>query len=344
MHETHDDDRKDIPKEFEKKTTSLASKLQGKVRVKKKSEIIAIEKDRIELKKGEYVKLIGITTVDRTPLYSSNLHFIYLLELTNNLDFIATSILGGELDKMTLISENTQELEKAQFYTKNNLIYIVYGSFPDKKGKWILEQMHKHFQELVLDKDPNNLTKLEKHQIKAKFTSIMKFILEEYLNLQDVFSDQEIPYVEDKLTLHYLGLSSRSIGVISLILGNELKIELPGKLDSPEEIAEMKESLLTAKIEAIAANTLGNTGAIPRWIAVKLGFQHYRFLTFKKFKNEYYTSLLTEGNLEKLESLEEHLEPLISQVIENPFHGDLKPFNKLKRELTDKLSKSRAFY
>ena len=144
--------------------------------------------------------------------------------------------------------------------------------------------------------------------------------------------------------MHYLGLSSRSIGVISLILGNELKIDLPGKFDSPEEIAEMKESLLTAKIEAIAANTLGNTGATPRWIAVKLGFQHYRFLTFQKFKNEYYTSLLTEGNLEKLESLEEHLEPLISRVVESPFYGDLKPFNMLKRELSDNLSKSRAFY
>ncbi|MHA2288867.1 MAG: hypothetical protein ACXABG_08770, partial [Promethearchaeota archaeon] len=79
--------------------------------------------------------------------------------MTNNLDFIATSILGGDLDKMLLISENN-ETDKCQFFEKNNIIYLIYGKFPDKKGKWVLEQMAKFFSDIVRGKDVNNLTKL----------------------------------------------------------------------------------------------------------------------------------------------------------------------------------------
>ncbi|MFX1316661.1 MAG: hypothetical protein ACFE9T_12420, partial [Promethearchaeota archaeon] len=129
---------KEEPKPFETKTETVSTRLQGKVKVKPKKARVDLESDLIELTKGEYVKLLGITSVDRTQLYCSNQKYQYLLELTNNLDNIATSILGGVLDKMLLISEEKNEQEKCQFYTKNNVIYLVYGKFPDKKGKWIL--------------------------------------------------------------------------------------------------------------------------------------------------------------------------------------------------------------
>jgi len=294
------------------------------------------------LQKGEYIKLFGITSAERTPLFCSNNNYIYLLELTNNLDFIATSILGGELDKMLLISDKN-ETEKCQFFTKNNIIYILYGQFPDKKGKWLLEQMAKHYDELVLGKDFNNLEKLDKHQIDLKFNSIIKFILVEYLKMQEILSDQDIPYVEDKIRIDYLGVSSRSIGVISLLLGDEIDVELPGQFGSEEEEKEMKESILTAKIEAIAANTLGNTGSVPRWIAVKLGFQNYRFLTFKKYENDYFVYLLSEGNLEKIKIAEEMFDPYILHVTGTPFIGNLQPFNRLKTSLIDVLKEKRIF-
>jgi len=331
------------PKQFETQKTSISSKLQGKVKVKQKTQSVSLEGDKIEIKKGEYIKLLGITSIDRTPLFYSNLKYVYLLELTNNLDFIATSILGGELDKMLLISEENNEQGKCQFLVKNNLIYIVYGVFPDKKGKWILEQMNKHFFGLIKGRDVNKLSKLEKHQIVSKFEGMIRFIIEEYLKLQDVFSDQDILYIEDKLRIDYIGLSSRSIGVISLLLGDELNIEMQQEFDTPEEVNEMKESLLTAKIEAIAANTLGNTGAMPRWIAVKLGFQNYRFLTFQKLKNDYFLSFLSEGNLEKLDTVEDQIEPIISTVTQNKFTGDLRPFNQLKILFMETFKETREF-
>jgi hypothetical protein len=331
------------PKEFKTQTSTLSSKLGDKVKVKEKPLTVSFESDKIELSKGEYVKLLGITSVDRTELYCSNNNYTYLLELTNNLDFIATGILDGELDKMLLISEEKNVEEKCQFYVKDEIIYLVYGIFPDKKGKWILEQMSNNFTELVKGRDVNNLDKLEKYEVEREFEKRTNYILKEYLALQEVFSDQDLPYVEDSIRIDYLGLSSMSIGVISLLIGEDLNIVLQMEVDTPEQEKEMKESMLTARIEAIAANTQGNTGAIPRWIAVKLGFQNYRFLTFKKYQNDYYLSLLSEGNLGKIEDIEKLLRPEIDAVVETPFSGNLRPFNQLKERLENLFSKRRKF-
>ncbi len=325
------------PKEFETKTSTLSSKFEGKIKVKTKTDSFSVYDEIIYLKnKEEYVKFLGITSVERTPLFNNNHRYNYLLELTNNLDYIATSILGGELDKMLLTTDKKIE-EKCQFYVKDNIIYIVYGIFPDKKGKWILEQMAKNYSGLIRGKDVDNFTKLDKYEIDNKFKGFLNSMLNEYLSLQEVFTDQEIPYVEDWIRVDYLGLSSMSIGVISLLLDEQgnLNVDVPGEYDNPAEEIEMKESLLTAKIEAIAANTLGNTGSYPRWIAVKLGFQKYRFLTFKKYQHDYFLSFLSEGNLKKIELVEKKIEPYLYHGIDTPFAGNLRPFNKLKASVKD---------
>ncbi|MFX1314975.1 MAG: hypothetical protein ACFE9T_03870, partial [Promethearchaeota archaeon] len=232
-----------------------------------------------------------------------------------------------------------------QFYTKNNVIYLVYGKFPDKKGKWILEQMASEFNELVGGRDVNKLYKLEEYELKKDFERKKNFILKLYVEtMQEVFGDEDLGYVEDSIRIDYLGLSSMSIGVISLLLSNkELNIVAPGEYDDPAEELEMKESMLTAKIEAIAANTQGNTGAVPRWIAVKLGFQNYRFLTFKKYGNDYFLNMLSEGNLEKIADVEKVLDTEIKRLADTPFSGNLQPFNKLKSELKKNFTIRRKF-
>ncbi|NVM18900.1 MAG: hypothetical protein HWN80_14385 [Candidatus Lokiarchaeota archaeon] len=256
--------------------------------------------------------------------------------MTNNLDFIATSILGGDLDKMLLKSEDN-ETEKCQFFEKNEIIYILYGKFPDKKGKWVFEEMAKYFSVLIRNKDVNNLSKLDKYEIEKKFPRSLLSIFKGYEQLQDVWGREDLPYEEDWIRLDYVGLSSMSIGVISILLDDEdlLNVKVPGEFENPAEEVEMKESLLTAKIEAIAANTLGNTGAYPRWIAVRLGFQKYRFLTFKKYRNDYFLSCLSEGNLQKIEKVEAQLEPILYHGIDTPFSGNLRPFNKLKATIKE---------
>ncbi len=338
--------KKISPQLFKAKTATASSKLKGKVRVKQAAIKFSLDDEKIILKKsgngsgGEYMQFCGITSVERTPLFASNDRLHYLLELSNNLDFIATSILGGDLDKMLLKSANNEDV-KCQFFEKNNIIYLIYGVFPDKKGKWFLEQMAKYYSDLVRGKDVNNLTKITKFEIDNKFKGHLIFILKEYLQLQDVFSDQEIPYLEDWIRIDYLGLSSMSIGVISLLLDKEgqLNVKVPGEFENLEEEMEMKESLLTAKIEAIAANTLGNTGAYPRWISVKLGFQKYRFLTFRKYQNDYFLSCLSEGNLRKIENVEAQIEPILYHGISSPFSGNLRPFNRLKATIKDLFKK-----
>ena len=220
---------------------------------------------------------------------------------------------------------------------------MLYGIFPDKKGKWFLEQMSNHFSELLQNKDIDKLEKVDKYLFESEFKRRIEYLIKEYLKMQKVFSDDDISYVEDKIRIDYTGLSSKSIGVISLLLGDELNVESPGTFDNPEEEKEMKESRLTAMIEAIAANTQGNTGATPRWIAVKLGFQNYRFLTFKKYQNDFFLYFLSEGNLEKIEIIEEQLTPYINHAVDKPFTGNLRPFNSLKMTLIDHFMKTREF-
>ncbi|MHA1913738.1 MAG: hypothetical protein ACW990_11425 [Promethearchaeota archaeon] len=332
---TKDKQEKTQPKEFETKTNTLSSKMGKKVKVK--------ENTSTRFKKGEYIKLLGITSVERTQLFCSNEDLRYLLELTNNLDYIAAEFLGGELDKMHLISAETNAEEKCQFYVRDEIIYLVYGNFPDKKGKWLLEQMAKNFSDLIRGKDVNNLEKFETYQIDMEFKKRINFILTEYLSLQDVFSDQVIGYVEDSIRIDYLGLSSMSIGVISLLVGDDLNIEVQIDTENPEEQLELKESMLTARIEAIAANTQGNTGAYPKWISIKLGFQKYRFLTFNPYENDYFLSLLSEGNLEKVALVESLLDPLVKKYTSEAFSGNLKPFNDFRNDLRKKLIKRRKF-
>ncbi|MFX0044201.1 MAG: hypothetical protein ACFE8L_14905 [Candidatus Hodarchaeota archaeon] len=341
---SENDQIKTEPKQFETKTKTVTTKVKGARLKEKKTLHIDLESNKIELTKGEYVKLIGITSKDRTPLYYNNKNYEYLLELTNNLDFIATGVLGGVLDKMLLISEENNEQEKCQFYEQNNIIYLVYGKFPDKKGEWVLKHISRDFENLVREKDVDNLSEPEKKFLKKDFRPIMKSILEAYVNLQEVFGDEDLGYVEDTIRVDYLGLSSMSIGVISLLLSDdELNIEVPGDYENPYEELEMKESMLTARIEAIAANTQGNTGAVPRWIAVKLGFQHYRFLTFKKYQNDYFLNMLSDGNLEKIVDVEKMLDAEIKEKTNTPFSGNLQPFNELKSILKEHFSKRKEF-
>jgi hypothetical protein len=342
---TTEKDEKPLPKKFKASTTTASSKLGVKAKPKKQPLKINLDDDKIKLKKGEYVKLMGITSTERNQLYCSNDNYSYLLELANNLDFIATGILGGDLHKMLLISEEKKKEEKCQFYEKNNIIYLVYGRFPDKNGKWILEQMSTNFSELISGKDVDELDKFKKYEIGIEFKKRTQFILNEYAHkLQDVFTDQEIPYVEDSIRIDYLGLSSMSIGVISLLIDEQnLSFETLSTFDNPEDEKEMKESMLTAKVEAIAANTQGNTGAIPRWIAVKLGFQKYRFLTFKKYQNDYFLSMLSEGNLGKINQVEKLLDSDINETTSTEFSGNLKPFNKLKTNLEKKFKQRHKF-
>jgi hypothetical protein len=335
-------DRK-IVKNFDTKTITPSSKFGSKVRVKKKDDKgFTLEDDKIPLQqKDEYLRFLGIRSKEgRNNLFFSNQRFKYLLELANNLDYIATGILGGQLDKMLLISGNGVK-EKCQFLVRDNLIYVVFGLFPDKKGKWFLDQMATEFSKIVGKRDVDNLTKAERYDIEKKFIGPAYFIIKEYKRLQEVFTDDEIPSLEDWLRIDYIGLSSMSIGVISLLLDIEsnLNVDVPGEFENESEEIEMKESLLTAKIEAIAANTLGNTGSYPRWIAVKLGYDHYRFLTFKKYQNDYFLSLLSDGNLQKLEKIESKVEPYLYHGIDKPFSGNLRPFNKLKATIKDLIDK-----
>ena len=253
------------------------------------------------------------------------------LELTNNLHFIVTSLLGGEIDKLILVHEGKEEMEQFQFYTKDEVIFFVFGVFPDNKGKWLTKQMAKYFSELVKGKDIDDLSKSDKTNIAIEFKMLAKLIIKQCNKLGERIPEREIPSTRGNIKINYLGLSSMAIGVISLLIEKEnLNCESLNELNNVELDNDMIESIFTSKIEAIVANTIGITNTIPRLISVKLGPQRYQFITFKKYQNNYLLSLISEGNLNKLEEVEEMLDLYLTPIVVNAFTGNLKPFDEAK--------------
>jgi hypothetical protein len=125
-----------------------------------------------------------------------------------------------------------------------------------------------------------------------------------------------------------------------------LSIPIPEEINNHEHEIEMKEDILTANIAAIASYTQGITSSYPRWIAVRIKFQKYRFLTFKKLQNDFFLYFLSEGNLDKIEIVESVVEPLLRNYIDKIFNGDLRTFNELKTTLRNLFKKfpERKFY
>jgi len=309
----------------------------------------------------------GIVSKERIPIYYNDKKSKYILELTNNLDFISRSILSGTLDKMLIILGNENEVEEkkliARFFEKNGVIHILIGNFSDKDSDWIFNQVSWFFNDM-LHKDKINIKKLaeiDKRQISIKINIFLNYI-EEAVELKVKFEKPNFNYIDNWLRLDYFGISSETVGVISLLLdkedvlkfGKQKQFELDSKNNISKEerekkeieIEDFKESVLTAKIEAIIAIILGNMKGYPRWISIKSGFQKYRFLSFKKLENQFFLYCITEGNIEKLESLESFLDMHLKDVVSNKFTSSLKIFNEMKSKIRDVIETipERKFY
>jgi hypothetical protein len=317
------------------KTTDIDNRV--KVKVKEKYDV-DLSKDLIVLGPGgEYIKFFGVITQDHQELFASNDKYRYFLELSANLGYIASSILMGELDRMLLSGGTEAQSEYAFFLVNKGIIYIVYGSLAEKKASWLLNQMKNTMSELTVGINFETAEKLAFYNLSQNFGKKAKYLLEEYIKLQEVFTTKPLVSLDNFFRIDYFGLSYQSIGVMSKLLTDVLPINdippvFPDESDPIAALKELKESLITAKVEAMAANTVANTGVMPIWISVKISFQHYRFLIFDKLR-DYYITLLAEGNLD---SLAQHLDPLhkiLDHVTQHPFLGDLTEFKSLDRDI-----------
>jgi len=329
-----------VTNEVESKGNKIESRKETKGTVKKK---IPDESRKLFF--------YGIISKERVPVFYNDKKCKYILELTTDLDIISSSILSGTLDKMLIFLGNGKEEEEkkliAHFLEKNGVIHVLVGNFSDKDSYWIFTRVSTFFDDM-LKKDKINIKKLskfEKREISFKMNIFLNHI-EKAVELKVKFEKPNFKYIDNWLRLHYVGLSSESVGVISLLLDKEniLKFEEQKhfKPDSEqhvsqivEEIIDFSESVMTAKIEVILATILGNMKGYPRWISIKSGFQKYYFLSFKKLDNQYFLYSITEGNIEKLESLESLLYLYLKDGVSNKFGSSLKVFNRLKAKIRD---------
>ncbi len=332
-------------KEFTTSSETAADKIKG-VRVVKKKEVPKIDFSlpMITITPGtEYIKLLGVVEEERIALFCSNPKYEFFLELSSNLSYIATSILGGELDRMSLYSEELRVVEKCLFLKHEGVIYIIYGLFPDKKGLWVLNRMRNEMIVLLkgTGKKIKEFDKMDLNTVSTKMRNSCLGILNDYIKLQEVFTDKPIEAIEKTLRIDYFGMSFQSIGVISKIIGTDLVIK-GVDADDPSLRKELQESLVTAKLEAIAANTVANTGSMPRWIGVRLGFEKYRFIIIEALPNTYFYQMLAEGNLKASTTIRDQLVPMLKTCTAEPFKGDLGRFRPVTEAL-DKFFIQRVF-
>jgi hypothetical protein len=324
-------------REIQVSTVSASSKIKG-VRKKVKTGIADLTQNIIVIPSlGQYFKNIGIVeyiTEDRNTIFNQNREYEYLQELSINLDAIAQQIIGGEIDRLILQSDASKATEKVLYIKNEGLIYFLYGQFPDKQGYWILNSIRRELTSTLGGKKIDVLTPVELHNLKLRFPPKMKFILEQYTKaITEVITDRQIPSVVDTLRFDYFGMSYQSIGTISKILGEELLTVQPG--EDENTALDIKESAITAKIEAISAITTANTQAIPKYLTVKLGYEKYRYLLFEKLNNDYFLYFLVEGNLDKYDSVADIVKEMAEPYTQKPFRGDLRPFIKLRKQIAD---------
>jgi hypothetical protein len=304
----------------------------------------------------------GIVSKERVPIYYNDKQWKYFLALTNDLDIISSSTLSGTLDKMLIIlgSEYTTEEKKivAHFFEKNEFIHILIGNFSDKDTNWIFNQVSMYFNDMIQNDKINikKLTKIEKREISFKMNIFLNNI-EGAFESKVKFEKPNFDYIDNWLRLHYVGLSSKSVGVISLLLDREniLKFEEQKNFEPDskndvsqivEEVIDFSESVMTAKIEVILATILANMKGYPRWISIKSGFQKYFFLSFKKLENQFFLYCITEGSIEKLKSLESYLYLHLKDGVSKKFASSLKDFNEIKLKIKDimEIFPERKFY
>ncbi|MFX1447219.1 MAG: hypothetical protein ACFFCG_03700 [Promethearchaeota archaeon] len=345
-------EKNDFFKEVETKDLKIVSSKKVKITKEKTTSQVP----------NKNLHFYGIVSKDRIPIYYNDKKWKYFLELTNNLDYISTRTLSGTLDKMLIFLENEEEVKEkkliARFFEKNRIIHILIGNFSDKESYWIFKQISMFFNDVLL-KDKINiekLAKIEKREISIKMNIFLNYI-EEEVGSKVKFKKPNFDYIDNWLRLHYFGLSSESVGVISLLLDKEniLKFGDHSHIYSDSEknvsrlvkrVIDFSESVLTARIEAILASIIANMKGYPRWISIKAGFQKYYFLSIKKLENQYYLYCITEGNIENLESLESFLYTNLKHGLKNKFASSLKIFNEMKKKIREivKAIPDRKFY
>ncbi len=313
-------------------------------------------------KDGDYLKMMGVINLQsREIIFCSNDEYAYVLELGANAYDIATSILGGDLERVLLEPPKEQKMalqqlelpagqtpftfEEAIFQSHGSMLFCIYGVF-FKRPTVLLQELKRLMIDIFKGQVKSDISPMERSEIERRKSSISGFIVHEYQKIRDVALRQAtVPTMENYVKLHYVGLSYQSIGTIALLLTPEGPDALPikdmsfGGDTADGNFLDLVESLVSAKIEAIAANTLAHTGSFPRYIITKVGFDRYRLIEFLQLKNNYILQILASGNVGLLESvLHQLILPVVTPVTETSFTGMLTTHNEVKAKLRALLS------
>ncbi len=223
-----------------------------------------------------------------------------------------------------------------------SLLYCVYGDF--QKGSVIGYQLLEEFEKRVMAVYPHqtvcSMASGRQEILKNLCAEIVDNLRKKYQEKVDSNSESHEIF-SGPPQIHYLGLSWQGLPIFSRLFDDSLIENLPESKNGGMSRQEVLESILSAKLATIVMNTViraqSHVHSIQILVDPKTAL--YQLINFGVLPNNYSLELYATGQPKDLDKIFFEIcgkvenDPTLSM----PFTGDLKPYEELKRKLSNHL-------
>ncbi len=223
-----------------------------------------------------------------------------------------------------------------------SLLFCVYGDF--QKGSVIGYQLLEEFEK--------RLTAVYSHpticSMAASRQEVLKSLCSEIIdNLRKKYEEKVKAQAEEHEVfkgapqIHYCGLSWMGLPIFSRLFDEALTENLPESNNREMSKQEVLESILSAKLATIVMNTViraqAHVHSIQILVDPKIG--QYQLINFGVLPNNYSLELYASGQPKELDKIFFEICGKVENdsTLSMPFTGDLKPFDSLKKVLSNHL-------
>ncbi len=223
-----------------------------------------------------------------------------------------------------------------------SLLYCVFGDFQKGSvtGYQLLEEFEKRLTAVYSHQTVCSMAATRQEILKIFCSEIVENLRKKYQERVDANSEVHEIFTGPPL-IHYCGLSWQGLPIFSKLFDDSLIENLPESREGEMSRHEVLESVLSAKLATIVMNTViraqAHVHSIQILVDTKLA--KYQLINFGVLPNSYSLELYATGQPKDLDKI--FFE--ICEKVENdptlsmPFTGDLKPYEGLKKILSNHL-------
>ncbi len=223
-----------------------------------------------------------------------------------------------------------------------SLVYCVYGDFQKGSvtGYQLLEEFEKRLTVVYPPQSICSMATTRQEILKNLCSEIVENLRKKYQEKVDAQAEEHEVFTGIP-TIHYCGLSWMGLPIFSKLFDDSLIINLPEIRNGEMSRQEVLESILSAKLATIVMNTVIRAQAHVHSIQILTDPKaaQYQLINFGVLPNNYSLELYASGQPKDLDKIffeicgKVESDPTLSM----PFTGDLKPYEELKKILSNHL-------